>query len=47
MSQLSEAKISLVKGLIEQAPDMAVQNLLLALRADSRHDAEPDPSSSR
>jgi hypothetical protein len=38
MTQLSDVKINLVKGLIEQAPDMAVQNLLSALRADSRHD---------
>src|SRR6185312_3330935 len=38
MTQLSEVKIALVKGLIEQAPDLAVQSLLAALRADSRHD---------
>ncbi len=38
MSQLSDVKVMLVKGLIEQAPDMAIQNLLLALRSDSRHD---------
>ena len=38
MTQLSEVKVALVKGLIEQAPDLAIQNLLAALRADSRHD---------
>ena len=38
MTQLSEVKINLVKGLIEQAPDVAIQNLLSALRADRRHD---------
>ncbi|HEY1425238.1 MAG TPA: hypothetical protein VGF50_01075 [Caulobacteraceae bacterium] len=38
MTHLSEVKVALVKGLIEQAPDLAVQNLLAALRADSRHD---------
>jgi hypothetical protein len=39
MNQMSEAKLALVKGLIEQAPDVAIQNLLLALRSDRRHDA--------
>jgi hypothetical protein len=39
MGQLSEAKLSIVKGLIEQAPDSAVRNLLLALAADGPHDA--------
>src|SRR6185437_8987999 len=38
MTQLSEVKVSLVRGLIEQAPDLAIQNLLRALRADGRHD---------
>jgi hypothetical protein len=38
MTQLSEVKINLVRGLIEQAPDLAIRNLLLALRADGRHD---------
>lgn len=39
MGQISEAKLGLVKGLIEQAPDAAIRNLLLALTADSGHDA--------
>ena len=38
MSQMSEVKAALVKGLIEQAPDLAIQNLLMALQADRRHD---------
>ena len=39
MGQISEAKLGLVKGLIEQAPDTAIRNLLLALTADGGHDA--------
>ena len=39
MGQLSEAKVGIVKGLIEQAPDTAVRNLLRALGADGPHDA--------
>jgi hypothetical protein len=38
MSQMSGTKLALVRSLIEQAPDTAIQNLLLALTADSRHD---------
>ena len=38
MAQMSDVKMTLVRGLIEQAPDLAVRNLLLALRADGRHD---------
>src|SRR5215469_11837368 len=39
MGQISEAKIELVRRLIEQAPDAAIRNLLLALSADGGHDA--------
>jgi hypothetical protein len=39
MGQLSEAKIGIVRGLLEQAPDAAVRSLLLALTADGPHDA--------
>ena len=39
MGQISEAKLGLVKGLIEQAPDTAIRNLLMALTADGGHDA--------
>ena len=39
MSQISEAKLGLVKGLVEQAPDGAIRNLLMALSADGGHDA--------
>src|SRR5215469_4955369 len=39
MGQISEAKIELVRRLIEQAPDAAIRNLLLALSADRGHDA--------
>jgi hypothetical protein len=35
---MSDTKLALVRGLIEQAPDSAVQNLLLALSADRGHD---------
>jgi hypothetical protein len=38
MIQMSEVKLALVRGLIEQAPDVAIQSLMMALRADSRHD---------
>jgi hypothetical protein len=39
MGQISEAKLGLVRGLIEQAPDAAIRNLLMALTADGGHDA--------
>ena len=39
MSQLSEAKLRMVRRLIEQAPDTAVRNLLGSLAADGPHDA--------
>ena len=39
MGQLSEAKLDIVRGLIQQAPDTAVRNLLRALAADGPHDA--------
>ncbi|HXQ14922.1 MAG TPA: hypothetical protein VN814_09910 [Caulobacteraceae bacterium] len=39
MGQLSEAKLGIVRRLIEQAPDSAVRNLLRALGADGPHDA--------
>jgi hypothetical protein len=39
MGQISEAKFEIVRGLIEQAPDAAIRNLLLALSADRGHDA--------
>ena len=39
MGQISEAKLALVRGLIERAPDGAVRSLLLALGADGGHDA--------
>jgi hypothetical protein len=35
---MSDSKMALVRGLVEQAPDSAIQNLLLALTADRRHD---------
>ena len=35
MGQISEAKLQLVRGLIEMAPDSAVRNLLLALSANN------------
>jgi hypothetical protein len=38
MGQISETKVALVRGLIEQAPDSAIRNLLLALSADNGHD---------
>jgi hypothetical protein len=38
MRQLSEAKLRVVRSLIERAPDSAVRNLLLALAADGPHD---------
>ncbi|MBV9995227.1 MAG: hypothetical protein JO127_08435 [Caulobacteraceae bacterium] len=38
MGQISEAKLELVRSLIEQAPDDAVRNLLLALSADGGRD---------
>ena len=38
MSRMSDDKMALVRGLIEQAPDSAIQNLLAALGADSNHD---------
>jgi hypothetical protein len=39
MGQLSEAKLGIVRRLIEQSPDSAVRNLLRALGADGPHDA--------
>lgn len=39
MGELSEAKLGIVRRLIEQAPDSAVRNLLRALAADGPHDA--------
>jgi hypothetical protein len=39
MERISEAKLAVVRGLIEQAPDKAVRNLLLTLAADGPHDA--------
>jgi hypothetical protein len=39
MGQLSEAKLGIVRRLIEQAPDSAVRNLLRTLGADGPHDA--------
>jgi hypothetical protein len=38
LSQITEPKAELVKGLIEQAPDAAIRNLLMALSADGGHD---------
>ena len=38
MSHMSDDKLALVRGLIAQAPDTAIQSLLAALNADSRHD---------
>jgi hypothetical protein len=38
LSQITESKAQLVKGLIEQAPDSAIRNLLMALSADGGHD---------
>jgi hypothetical protein len=38
MTQITEAKAELVRGLIAQAPDAAIRNLLLALSADGGHD---------
>ena len=34
MSHIPEAKLQIVKGLVEQAPDKAVATLLMALNAD-------------
>ena len=39
MAQLSDAKLGIVRRLIEQAPDSAVRNLLRTLAADGPHDA--------
>jgi len=39
MGELSEAKLEIVRRLIEQAPDAVVRNLLRALGADGPHDA--------
>lgn len=39
MSHMTEGRLSLVKGLIEQAPDAAIRSLLQALTADGGHDA--------
>ena len=39
MSHMSDGKMALVRGLIEQAPDTAIQSLLAALGADGNHDA--------
>jgi hypothetical protein len=38
MGQISEARLDVVRGLIAQAPDAAVRNLLRALSADGGHD---------
>ena len=38
MGRLSEAKLDIVRGLIEQAPDTALRNLLRALAMDGPHD---------
>jgi hypothetical protein len=38
MTQMSEVKLALVRALVEQAPDLAIQSLQMALRSDSRHD---------
>ncbi len=38
MGRLSEAKLGIVRRLIEQAPDTAVRNLLRTLAADGPHD---------
>ncbi|HUO12696.1 MAG TPA: hypothetical protein VMU37_08070 [Caulobacteraceae bacterium] len=38
MGEISDAKVNLVRGLIEKAPDAAVRSLLLALSADRGHD---------
>ena len=38
MVRISEAKLAVVRGLIEQAPDAAVRNLLRTLAADGPHD---------
>src|SRR5579864_9438965 len=38
MGQISESRLQLVRGLIEQAPDAAVHNLALALSAGQGHD---------
>ena len=47
MNQMSEAKLALVKGLIEQAPDVAIQNLLLALQVRPPPRRGPERSSRR
>jgi len=39
MGQISEAKLGLVRSLIEQAPDAAIRSLLMALSVDGSHDA--------
>jgi hypothetical protein len=38
LSQITESKVELVRGLIAQAPDSAIRNLLAALTADRGHD---------
>ena len=38
MSHMSDAKMALVRGLIEQAPDSAIRSLQIALNADLNHD---------
>jgi len=38
LSQITESKAEMVKGLIERAPDAAIRNLLAALSADRGHD---------
>ena len=38
MAEVSEAKLNIVRGLIEQAPDKAVATLLMALTADGGRD---------
>ncbi len=38
LTQITESKAELVKGLIERAPDSAIRSLLMALSADHGHD---------
>src|ERR1700679_1093252 len=38
MSHMSDVKMALVRGLIEQAPDSAIRSLQAALNADQNHD---------
>jgi len=38
MTRMSDTKMGLVRGLIEQAPDAAIQKMLTALGADGDHD---------